>query len=173
MQRRAGLRTITAGLLLGPVLLARAGERRPRIGILCPTWEDASYFIDALLSVGYDGQRNVDLLYARADGGAELAAEARRLVDSNVDVIVAFALDQILAAKRATSTIPIVMLYGASPVELGLVDSLARPGGNVTGTAAVPLELSTKHVDILRSLLPHLGRVALLFDTGPWGRVAG
>jgi putative ABC transport system substrate-binding protein len=103
-----------------------------------------SYFIDALLAVGYDGQRNVDLLYARADGGAALAAEATRLVDSNVDVIVAFVLDQILAAKRATSTIPIVMLYGAAPVELGLVASLAHPGGNVTGTAAVPLELSTK-----------------------------
>jgi putative ABC transport system substrate-binding protein len=91
----------------------------------------------------------------------ELAAELVRL---NVDVIVALGTLGPLAAKRATSTIPIVMTASGDPLGSGLVDSLARPGGNVTGMSLITPDLGGKRLELLKELLPRLARVAVLWN---------
>lgn len=102
--------------------------------------------------------RSYDLNDGRLPG---LAAE---LVAAKVDVIVARESGEAVAAKRATSTIPIVMVYGGSPVELGLAKSLAHPGGNVTGTLVQQPESVGKTLQILREIMPHISRIATLGD---------
>lgn len=171
MNRRAGILAITSGLLVTSLAIHAATPRTKfRIGVLVPSWNDLSYFVDALRVVGYEEGRNVEFIFRRADNEQELDARAKELVASKVDLIVADSAEQTRAAKRATSTIPIVMLYGLAPVELGLIASLARPGGNVTGTAAVPLELAAKSVDIFRNTIPSLKRLTILVDVDPWGQ---
>jgi putative ABC transport system substrate-binding protein len=95
----------------------------------------------------------------RADRFPELARELVRL---KVDVIVAWGTPAALAAKKATSTIPIVMANTGGPVGVGLVSSLAHPGGNVTGSATLLPELGAKRLDLLREVLPRVSRVAVL-----------
>jgi putative ABC transport system substrate-binding protein len=92
---------------------------------------------------------------------ADLAAELVRL---NVDVLVSEGTQSTLAAKQATKAIPIVMVYVADPVASGLVDSLARPGGNVTGLSLNISELAWKNIEILRQVAPRISRVALLMN---------
>src|SRR6185503_2852732 len=89
----------------------------------------------------------------------ELAADLVRL---KVDLIVVTAASSVLAAKKATTTIPIVMTSSADPVALGLVASLARPGGNVTGNASLSPELNTKRLEILKDVVSKLARVGYL-----------
>ena len=87
------------------------------------------------------------------------------LVRSNVDVIVASTSMPALAAKRATSTIPIVMVASADPVTVGLVASLARPGGNITGSAVLTPELSTKQLELLKEISPRLSRIPVILNS--------
>ena len=100
-----------------------------------------------------------------ARSAPELAAELVRL---KVDIIVAGGGERLIrAAKNATKTIPIVMMgAGADPVEAGLVDSLARPGGNVTGVTNLAKELGGKRLELLKEAVPKLARVAVLYDPG-------
>lgn len=86
------------------------------------------------------------------------------IVGRNVDVLVATSIDSARAAKNATSTIPIVFAVGIDPVELGLVASLARPGGNFTGISRFNVELMPKRLELLCDLLPHARVIALLAD---------
>src|SRR4029077_19945706 len=104
-----------------------------------------SIFLQRLSTLGYVEGRNILLVERSAEGHAERLGElARELVASKVDVIVAPTVGASGAARQATSTIPVVMLHAGDPVGAGLITSLARPGGNVTGTTN--LSLGGKHV---------------------------
>jgi putative ABC transport system substrate-binding protein len=94
-----------------------------------------------------------------------LSDAATNLVRENVDVIIAVAVPAALVAKRATLSIPIVMVAGGDPVQYGLVANLARPGSNVTGTAALSPDLIGKQLELLKEILPRLNRVAVIWNT--------
>ena len=121
----------------------------------------------ALRERGYIEGQNIATEYRYAEGKpdrqSELAAELVRL---KVDIIVVAGGDTVVrAAKNATKTIPIVMAGGGSdPVEAGVVESLARPGGNVTGIASFDRELGGKRLELLEEAVPKLARVAVLYD---------
>jgi len=172
MDRRSGLRAITAGLLTAPFAgRAAAAEKVPRVGTLFSGYDDAAGIIAALKPLGYEEGRTVEFVSRSGDGRAALEAGARELLAAKVDVIVAGSTDEALAARKVTATIPIVMVYGLAPVEMGLAQSLGQPGGNVTGTAAVPLELSTKLVGLFRSAVPTLKQLAILGKADRWGEL--
>ena len=103
-------------------------------------------------------------------GKAELPDLAADLVRLNVDVLVSEGTKATLAAKQATKTIPIVMVFVGDPVASGIVNSLARPGGNVTGLSANLNELIKKHLELLREAAPQISRVALLMDSTNLGQ---
>ena len=121
----------------------------------------------ALRELGYIEGQNIAIEYRYAEGKLdrfpELAAELVRL---KVDIIVVSGGDRLIrAAKNATKTIPIVMVgHGIDPVEAGLVESLARPGGNVTGLTILSRELGGKRLELLKEAVPKVARVAVLYD---------
>ena len=120
---------------------------------------------NACASLGYEEGRNLIVDYRFAEGQQDrLPGLAADLVANKVDLIVAVTNPEILAAKRATTTIPIVMMYSSTPVETGLVASLARPGGNVTGTTIQGPETAGKILEVLHDAVPRAKRVALLFE---------
>ena len=128
----------------------------------------------ALRELGYKEGQNIAIEYRYAEGKRdrfpELAAELMRL---KVDIIVAAGGGRLIrAVKNATKTIPIIMSgVGADPVETGLVESLARPGGNVTGITNLTRELSGKRLELLKEAVPKLARVAVLYDPAVPGSV--
>ena len=146
---------------------AQAPAKAVRIGFLAPVshTEREAVFRDALSKLGYVEGRNLTIEYRSADGNFErlpgLAAELARL---KVDVIVAVVTQAALAAKAATSTIPIVFVAVADPVGSALVTSLARPGGNVTGNSIAAVDVVGKQLELLRELLPGVSRVAALWN---------
>jgi len=160
---------------MGGLLAAtHAAEAQPagkvyRIGYLStPTRESVEQglasFLRRLRELGWVDGQNLQIEYRWAEGNVErLPALAADLVRLKMDVIVAPAGSAALAAKAATKTIPIVMIFSSDPVETGLVDSLSRPGGNITGTSftAGP-EIFGKQLQILKEAIPHVGRVAVL-----------
>jgi len=149
---------------------AQPTKKVPRIGILLP-WSPASgvslsflkAFRHGLRELGYVQDRNVAMEYRYAEGVSQrfpnLAAE---LVGLKVDVIVTTAGRPAVAAKRATITIPIVFTQVADPVAEGLVASLARPGGNITGLSQIGPELAGKRLELLKEAFPKISRVAVL-----------
>lgn len=154
-------------LLIAPIALdAFAAE--PRIGILAdtpgPHWQ---IFRRGLKQSGYVEGKTIALEWRWAEGQAkrfpDLAAE---LVRMKVDVIVAEGTPAIRAAKGATSTIPIVMAIAADPVGAGFVQSLTRPGGNITGSSSRSPELYLKQMQLLQEVVPGLTRVAVLWHPG-------
>jgi putative ABC transport system substrate-binding protein len=138
-----------------------------RIGLLSPTSEGLGLeaFRQGLRALGYVEGRNVLIESRSAEGRfdrlPDLAAELVRL---RVDVIVAVVTQASLAAKNATTTIPIVMLNVGDPVGAGLVTSLARPGGNVTGTSVQGVQIAAKSLEVLKHVLPTLRRVGVLWN---------
>jgi len=171
-RRDAGLAVL--GLLafgvVGPRgILAQQASRVYRIGYLStPTRESVENGLQAFLRKlrelsWVDGQ-NVVIEYRWADGNVERLPDlAAELVRARMDVIVAPAGSAALAAKNATRTIPIVMIFPSDPVELGLVASLARPGGNITGTTFTPgPQIFGKQLQILKETVPRASRVAIL-----------
>src|SRR5713101_796883 len=123
-----------------------------------------------LRDLGYVEGRNLVIEYRDAEGKVErLPALAPELVALNVDVIVAPGTPQALAAKQATRTIPIVFTAAFDPVTDGLVTSLARPGGNVTGLATLSSELVGKNLEQLEQAVPGVSRVAILWQPGGMG----
>ncbi len=168
-------RDASLALLVGPLVLGVASPRAQqagkvyRIGYLsAPSRESVGHTVDAfvrkLQQLGWIEGQNLVIEYRWAEGEVErLPALAAELVRSNVDVIVAPAGSAVLAAKNATTTIPIVMIFPNDPVQLGFVASLARPGGNITGTTfTAGQEIFGKQVQILKEAVPQASRLAIL-----------
>jgi ABC-type uncharacterized transport system substrate-binding protein len=123
-------------------------------------------FQQGLHSLGYIEGKNIAIEYRYAEGKADyLPALAAELVGLNVDVIVTSATPSVLAAKKATSTIPIVFVSVTDPVASGVVASLARPGGNITGLTILAPELSGKRLELLKEAVPNVTRVAFLWNS--------
>jgi putative ABC transport system substrate-binding protein len=124
-------------------------------------------FLQELSKLGWIEGKNFTIEYRFVEGKPERRPElAADLVRLKVDLIVVTAGTSALAAKKATTTIPIVMTSGGDPVGAGLVASLARPGGNVTGLSGLAVELNTKRLEILKDAVPKLARVGLLRPPG-------
>jgi putative ABC transport system substrate-binding protein len=163
----------TLGLLAVPLFAWAQPVKVPRIGVLragAPPDPLLEAFRQGLRDLGYAEERNISIEYRWAEGRSErLPALAADLVRLKVDVIVASGDTAALAARRATTAIPIVMPVSNDPVTVGLVASLARPGGNVTGFASLYTELPGKWVELLKEALPLVSRVAVIWDprTGP------
>jgi putative ABC transport system substrate-binding protein len=116
---------------------------------------------------GWIEGKNITIEYRFAEGRNDsLPGLAADLVGLKVDLIVVPTATSALAAKSVTTAIPIVMMYSSDPVGVGLVASLARPGGNVTGTSSLAPELSTKRLEVLKDAVPKLARVGLLRQVG-------
>jgi len=174
MNRRTAIRRLTI-FFLATASLARAQQPKkvPRVGYLStnsgPATESArSEAIRlALRERGYVEGQNIATEYRYAEGKLDRAADlASELVRLKVDIIVvAGGVGMIRAAKNATKTIPIVMTGGGiDPVEAGLVESLARPGGNLTGITLLTTVLGGKRLELLKEAVPKLARVAVLYD---------
>jgi putative ABC transport system substrate-binding protein len=127
--------------------------------------------VRALAKHGYVPDRNVALeLRASGDHWEQLPQLAKDLVASNVDVILTFSYPAAMAAKNATTTIPIVAtVSGGDPVATGLAKSLSRPGGNVTGVSDMAIELAPKRLEVLKDMVPTLRTVAMLWDINDLG----
>jgi putative ABC transport system substrate-binding protein len=169
--RRKLLIAIGAGAFAAPLApFAQQRGKMVRIGLLYPTSAvEGARNIEALrrglLDLGWVEGRNIAFEDRFADGKPEqLTAFAAELVGLNVDVIVTGSSAGALAAKKATTSIPIVMSTGGDPVAGGLVGSLARPGGNLTGVTSLIEELSAKRLELLKEAVPGLARVAVLFN---------
>jgi putative ABC transport system substrate-binding protein len=173
MRRRDVITALGAAALCRPLgAAAQQGVKIPRIGILVPGHAggpDASRvmieaLIEGLHDLGYTDGQNVafERRYGEADP-ARLRDAAAELVDQKVDVIVAQSTTAARPAKHATGVIPIVAIGMADPVEDELVASLARPGGNVTGTTFLGPELVAKRLQLLKEAVPQLSRVAVLW----------
>jgi putative tryptophan/tyrosine transport system substrate-binding protein len=141
----------------------------PRIGYLLGTTREQEpaleAFLEGMRALGYVEGQNLVIEYRAAEGQYErLPALAAELVQRKVDVLLAVNTPAALAAKDATTTIPIVMLGVGDPVGSGLVASLARPGGNVTGVASLQTDLVGKQLEFLKAVLPTVSRVAVLWN---------
>jgi len=168
--RRIGLAVVvTLSVTLLPLAVtAQSGAKLPRIGVLTGTVQPPSPRANALLAglreFGYVDRQTVAIEWRPSGGKMErlpdLAAELVRL---NVDVIVASDNPSIVAAQRVTKTIPIVMILATDPVGSRFVASLARPGGNITGLT-VQSEIQGKSMQLLKEALPHVSRLAVLWD---------
>jgi putative tryptophan/tyrosine transport system substrate-binding protein len=161
---------VFAGLLAPAAAGAQAAGKIYRIGVLETTSSignaaNLAAFREGLQEAGYVVGRNVVLEYRYAEGRPERFKElAAELVRLKVDVIVTRGTPAVLAAKEATNTMPIVMAASGDPILSGIVPSLARPGGNVTGLSATTVEVNGKRLELLRALLPKMGRVAVLLN---------
>jgi len=166
--RRIGVAVVAASLALAPLFaVAQQTGKIYRIGLLSPTAHGLGVeaFREGLRALGYVEGQNIVIESRSAEGRfdrlPDLAAELVRL---RVDVIVAVVTQASLAAKNATTTIPIVMLNVGDPVGAGLVASLARPGSNVTGTSVQAVQIAVKSLEVLKHVLPKLRRVAVLWN---------
>jgi len=170
MDRLAFIRWLTSVAVLAPVAgHAQTPPKTRRVGVLMTTTPVAAAhivaaFADSLKELGHVEGKNLVIEYRWAEGRRERLAEmAADLVRKKVDVIVASSQAPALAAQRATTTIPIVMVNATDPVGAGLVASLARPGGNVTGLSQqLTPEIRGKQLQLLKETLPRLARVAVL-----------
>ncbi|HWO90978.1 MAG TPA: ABC transporter substrate-binding protein [Methylomirabilota bacterium] len=159
--RRAFIGALAGSLLAAP-LVAEA-QAIPRIGLLGDLpWDPLR---QGLRDLGYTEGKNVLFEDRRSGGRNERWTElAEELVRLKVQVIVTSGTPAALAAKRATTTIPIVMAVTGDPLSTGLVASLARPGGNVTGLTQLGAGLAAKRLELLKALIPSLSRVAFLWN---------
>ena len=170
MDRRAFIAAVTGGLFAAPLVAEGQQAVKPsRIGYLHANVTASPHLLEAfrqgLRDLGYVEGRNVVIEYRDAKGEFErLPALAAELVVLNVDVIVASGTLAALAAKRATSDIPIVFPTVGDPVTDGLVASLARPGGNVTGLSNLTPQLVGKCLEVLKQAIPAVSQVAILWQ---------
>jgi ABC-type uncharacterized transport system substrate-binding protein len=166
--RRREFITLLGGAATGWPLAARSQQLKvAQIGVLVLTNPDGQSLTRelrlGLRDLGYSEGQNFVFQLRSADGDAAwLPHLATELVRSQVDVVVATFTPCALAAKQATTTIPIVMAAVADPIAVGLVTSLARPGGNITGFSNMAAETAGKSVELFRDMLPSIGRVAAL-----------
>ena len=160
MERRTFLAGAGAALLAAPLAAkAQQAGKVPRIGFLVFVSSEARYrgFQEGLCDLGYVEGQNIAIEFRSADGSLERLGDlADELVRLQVDVLVAGSSEGATAAKRATGTIPIVMANVADPVGTGLVSSLARPGGNMTGLTTMGADLSGKRLELIKEVVPKL-----------------
>jgi putative ABC transport system substrate-binding protein len=172
--RGLGLRLLAVAMGLASVALAGRAVGAPparliKIGALTESWGPTPAIIglrDGLQELGYRENEHFVIGVRFTQGNpAELAEAARDLVKLGVDIIVTGeGSNTAKAARAATNQIPIVFMGGSDPVALGLVQSLARPGGNITGTADLDVDLAPKRMEIFRELIPGLKRLLLPYD---------
>jgi putative tryptophan/tyrosine transport system substrate-binding protein len=168
---RRGLLALVSGAAIGWPLAAHAQQKAmPVIGYLhFGSFGRFAYQVDAfrqgLSETGYVEGQNVSIEYRWAEGRFDqLPAFATELLDRKVDLIVALGPPSVRAAKNASSTIPIVFAVGDDPVKTGLVTSLARPGGNLTGISILAVDLTPKRLELLSELVPQAKVIALLIN---------
>jgi putative ABC transport system substrate-binding protein len=158
-------------LALCSVAEAQQPTKVPRIGFLSnlvsptPTAPDlvADAFSQGLRDLGYIQGKNIVVEYRYSEGIEDrLPGLVAELIQLKVDILVSASLRAIRAAKQATKTIPIVIVTTADPVAAGLVDSLARPGGNITGFTRLTRDLSGKRLDLLKEVIPRVSRVGVV-----------
>ena len=179
MRRREFITLLSGAMATWPLTAhTQQAKKMPQIGVLSVGRGDKSdvslttinAFTLALRELGYTEGLNIAFERKFADGDTnKLNGLARELVDRRVDAIVAFATPAARAAKQATSSIPIVAIAMADPVEDDLVSSLARPGGNVTGTAFLGPELVSRRLQLLKEIVPALSRVVVLWHPRAYG----
>jgi ABC-type uncharacterized transport system substrate-binding protein len=171
------------GLTLGAMLFAlcvpaqaQQPEKVPRIGYVSNSGDAnnpgprVAAFRQALRDLGYFEGKNILGEYRYLEGDVNRApAFVAELVQLKVDVLVLITLPSIRAAKQAPKTIPIVMLTTVDPVATGLIDSLARPGGNITGLTTLQRDLSGKRLELLTEVVPRISRVGVLWDENAQG----
>ncbi len=178
MRRRDFITALGGAAAIWPLAAgAQQQRKRPTIGFLIPTSRSApdqnvASFVRRLSDLGWIESRTVEIEYRWADGDtarfAEIAAE---LVKLKVDIITTWGTPTALAVKQATSTIPIVFTIVGDPVGSGLVASLARPGGNVTGLSSQHSGSTGKRVELLREVVPNLRHLATLVNMDNSGSV--
>ena len=168
MDRRTFLGTLACGFLAAPSIANAQQAKVRRIGVLSGGEASAPVPLlsASLREYGWVEGQNL-IIEARGAGGraALAAALAAELVQLKVEVIVTYGSVGTVAAKNATTTIPIVATTG-DPVRLGLVSSMSRPGGNITGVSTIAPELAAKRLELLRELLPKATRIGELVDPG-------
>ena len=168
---------LLATVLLTTVHPAQAQQpaKIPRIGYVTETGDLSSpspnleAFRQGLRDLGHVEGKNIVIEFRSAEGKPDrIPSLVAELVQLKVDILVSQATGGILAAKQATKTIPIVMVTVQDPVARGLIDSLARPGGNITGLIRLTVELSGKRLELLKEVVPGISRVGMLWDAdGP------
>jgi putative tryptophan/tyrosine transport system substrate-binding protein len=179
MRRREFITFISGAVATWPLAAhTQQATKNPQIGILSLGRGDKSdaslttldAFMPALRELGYTEGQNIAFNRKFADGDVnKLSRLARELVDSRVDAIIVLATPAARAVKQATSSIPIIAIGMADPVEDELVSSLARPGGNVTGTAFLGPELVSRRLQLLKEIVPRLSRVVVLWHPRAYG----
>lgn len=169
MNRREVLAWLAGGMTVAAHPVARSASV-PRMGYLAlpPIAEvpsgDRLAFLEGLRELGYVDGQTLRIVYRSGEMNREiLQFAAQDLVDAKVDVIAAAGTVAAMAAREATRTTPIVMIFSSEPVVAGLVSSLARPGGNVTGVSTMQTEIDPKRLAIFSELVPGLKRVAVLW----------
>ena len=164
MRRRDFITLLGGGAATWPLAAHAQRPKIPRIGIIddAPIWD---HFRIGLRELGYIEGRNIALEYRSAEGRPEhLAAAASELAGLPVDIIATYGTPASQAAKRATATIPIVMVSIGDPVRSGLVASFARPGGNITGLTILSPDSSPRRLQLLKEIVPSVARVAFLWN---------
>src|SRR5262245_52519996 len=166
MKRREFIRLVGGAVAWPLTASAQQQGRIVTIGVLAiEPWSPIDTFRQALDDLGYIEGKNVRFEYRYAKGNNERLPElANDLVGLNVDVILTWGTDAVLAAKQATTTIPIVMGGIGDPLGVSIVTNLAHPGGNVTGCSLDAAELEAKRLQQLKELVPGLSRVGILFN---------
>jgi putative tryptophan/tyrosine transport system substrate-binding protein len=166
IDRRTFIGTLAGGILASPMAaFAQQPTKVPRIGVIggqdAPPWAG---FRQGLRELGYVDGRNVTVDWRWSGGNAErLPTLASELVQLKVDIIVVAGTPATRAAKQATSTIPIVMAVSGNADKIGLVESLAHPGGNITGLSNVAADLTGKRLQYLKEIAPKVSRVAVIW----------
>ena len=170
--------TLFLALLAGPLPAeAQQANKIPRIGLLISggrtaTAPLADAFREGLRGLGYVEAKTIVLEVRWGEGKQNrIAAHASELLQLNVKIIITGGGSALLAVKKSTSQVPIVMLTGRDPVQAGYVASFSRPGGNITGLTTIASDLTSKRLELLKEVVPRLSRVAILWDpesrTGP------
>src|SRR5436309_13933318 len=170
LKRREFITLLGGAAVAWPLSLhAQQGKRIPRIGVLLfgipDTDPNLPAFLRGLRELGYVEAQNIVIEYRYAEGKPDrLGGLAGVLVATKPDLIFALGGDVAPSARVATTTIPVVVAVSNDPVQAGLVTSLARPGGNITGVTFVSSDLAAKRLQFLREIAPNLARVAGIWN---------
>ena len=172
LNRRTLLVTLGASAFAQSSSFAQQHPRKPpRIGWLVPTtqseWDGLlEEYRRGMRELGYIEGRTVETEYLYADGHFDRLPDlAAKLVERKVDLIVTASTPAIIAAKRATDKIPVVFAASSDPLSTGVVTSLAKPGGNITGLSLMASDLSAKRLELIHALVPRVNNIAVLWDS--------